>query len=54
MGGMIPAIEAGYPQAKIARGQLRVPAIDRTGEQIIVGVNAFRSKNDERRFRSCR
>jgi methylmalonyl-CoA mutase N-terminal domain/subunit len=41
MGGMIPAIEAGYPQREIADAAYRhQQAIDR-GEQVIVGVNAF-------------
>jgi methylmalonyl-CoA mutase N-terminal domain/subunit len=41
MGGMVPAIERGFPQQEIAESAYRVQqAIDR-GEKVIVGVNDF-------------
>ncbi len=41
MGGMIAAIENGFPQAEIADASYRYQHAIETGEQIIVGVNAF-------------
>ena len=43
MGGMIPAIERGYPQAKIAQASYEYQRLIEQGKQIIVGVNAFQS-----------
>jgi len=41
MGGMVPAVEQGYPQREIAEASYRYQmAIDR-GEKIIVGVNEY-------------
>ncbi|HEX7087484.1 MAG TPA: methylmalonyl-CoA mutase family protein [Vicinamibacterales bacterium] len=41
LGGMVPAIEQGFPQREIAESAYRFQqAVDR-GEQIIVGVNAY-------------
>jgi methylmalonyl-CoA mutase N-terminal domain/subunit len=43
MGGMIPAIEAGFPQAEIAGASYRYQREVEDGERIIVGVNRFQS-----------
>jgi methylmalonyl-CoA mutase N-terminal domain/subunit len=42
MGGMIPAIERGFPQTEIANASYEYQHSIETGEQKIVGVNAFR------------
>jgi methylmalonyl-CoA mutase, N-terminal domain len=41
MGGMIPAIERGFPQSEIADASYQFQCAVETGEQKIVGVNAF-------------
>ncbi len=41
MGGMVAAIEAGYPQREIAESAYRGPAGGRDRTRTIVGVNAF-------------
>jgi methylmalonyl-CoA mutase N-terminal domain/subunit len=46
MGGMIPAIERGYPQTEIANASYEYQHTIETGEQKIVGVNAFVEKNE--------
>src|SRR5581483_9020261 len=46
MGGMIPAIERGYPQTEIANASFEYQHAIETGEQKIVGVNAFVEKNE--------
>ncbi len=43
MGGMIPAIEAGFPQSEIARDSYRYQREVENGERIIVGANRFQS-----------
>ena len=43
MGGMIPAIEAGFPQTEIASASYRYQKEIEAGERIIVGVNRFQS-----------
>jgi methylmalonyl-CoA mutase N-terminal domain/subunit len=43
MGGMIPAIEAGFPQTEIAAASYRFQREVETEERIIVGVNRFQS-----------
>src|SRR5215467_1495278 len=43
MGGMIPAIEAGFPQSEIAAASYRYQREIEQGERIIVGVNRFQS-----------
>jgi methylmalonyl-CoA mutase N-terminal domain/subunit len=45
MGGMIPAIEHGFPQREIANASYEYQRAIETGEQIIVGVNAFNDDN---------
>ncbi|MFN3324863.1 MAG: methylmalonyl-CoA mutase [Bryobacteraceae bacterium] len=41
MGGMIPAIERGFPQSEIADASYQYQRAQETGERITVGVNAF-------------
>jgi methylmalonyl-CoA mutase, N-terminal domain len=47
MGGMIPAIERGYPQSEIAEASYRYQREVETGGKIMVGVNAFQSPDEE-------
>ncbi len=44
---MIPAIERGFPQTEIANASYEYQHSIETGEQKIVGVNAFVEKNEE-------
>jgi len=46
MGGMIPAIERGFPQTEIANASYEYQHAIETGEQRIVGVNAFVEQNE--------
>ena len=41
LGGMVPAIEAGYPQREIANSAYRTQQAIEAGEQAVVGVNRF-------------
>ena len=41
MGGMVPAVERGYPQREIAESAYRSQRAVEAGEQVIVGVNPF-------------
>jgi methylmalonyl-CoA mutase, N-terminal domain len=43
MGGMIPAIEAGFPQTEIAAASYRYQREVEAGERVVVGVNRFQS-----------
>ena len=43
MGGMIPAIEQGFPQTEIASASYRYQQEVEAGERVIVGVNRFQS-----------
>ena len=43
MGGMIPAIDAGFPQTEIASASYRYQREVESGERVIVGVNRFQS-----------
>ena len=47
LGGMIPAIERGFPQTEIANASYEYQHSIETGEQKIVGVNAFVEENEE-------
>ena len=47
MGGMITAIENGFPQSEIANASYRYQREVETGDRIIVGVNAFQSLDEE-------
>ena len=49
MGGMVEAIERGYPQREIADSSYRFQQAVESREQIIVGVNGF-AADDERRI----
>ena len=46
-GGMIAAIEQGFPQREIAEASYRYQREVETGDKMIVGVNAFQSNDDE-------
>jgi len=41
LGGMVPAIEAGYPQREIANSAYRTQQAIEAGEQTVVGVNRY-------------
>jgi methylmalonyl-CoA mutase N-terminal domain/subunit len=47
MGGMIDAIERGFPQAEIADASYRYQRAVESGERIIAGVNAFQEDSEE-------
>jgi methylmalonyl-CoA mutase N-terminal domain/subunit len=47
MGGMIPAIEAGFPQREIARASYAYQQAVEKGEKVIVGVNRFAADREE-------
>ncbi|HWR51565.1 MAG TPA: methylmalonyl-CoA mutase family protein [Bryobacteraceae bacterium] len=47
MGGMIPAIDAGFPQREIAQASYDFQRRVETGEYTIVGVNAFKVKEEQ-------
>jgi methylmalonyl-CoA mutase N-terminal domain/subunit len=47
MGGMIPAIEAGYPQGEIARASYDYQRKVETGEAVVVGVNKFQESEEK-------
>ncbi|MDX2152230.1 MAG: methylmalonyl-CoA mutase family protein [Bryobacteraceae bacterium] len=46
MGGMIPAIEKGFPQSEIAQASYRYQQEVERGERLVVGVNAFTQSGD--------
>jgi methylmalonyl-CoA mutase N-terminal domain/subunit len=48
MGGMLPAIEQGFPQAEIAEASYRYQTEVNRGEQVIVGVNRFQAADEEK------
>jgi methylmalonyl-CoA mutase N-terminal domain/subunit len=47
MGGMIPAIEAGFPQREIALASYAYQQAVESGEKVIVGVNRFTADREE-------
>jgi methylmalonyl-CoA mutase N-terminal domain/subunit len=47
MGGMLRAVEEGYPQREIAESAYRWQREIETGGRLVVGVNAFRSEQEE-------
>ncbi|MDX2151958.1 MAG: methylmalonyl-CoA mutase family protein [Bryobacteraceae bacterium] len=47
LGGMIPAIERGYPQGEIAEASYRFQREQETGERVTVGVNRFKAETEE-------
>ena len=48
MGGMIAAIERGFPQSEIAAASYRYQCEVEAGERVIVGVNGFAGKEKAR------
>ncbi len=48
MGGMVEAIEAGYPQKEIAEASYRFQQAVERRDQVIVGVNDFIQEDEER------
>ncbi len=48
MGGAVEAIERGYMQAEIANSGYKRQLAVETGEQVVVGVNKFASKEDQK------
>jgi methylmalonyl-CoA mutase N-terminal domain/subunit len=47
MGGMIPAIERGYPQSEIGRASYEYQRCVEQGESVIVGVNKFTDSGEQ-------
>ncbi len=47
MGGMLRAVEEGFPQREIAESAYRTQREIETGDRVIVGVNRFRSDEEE-------
>jgi methylmalonyl-CoA mutase, N-terminal domain len=47
MGGMIAAIECGFPQSEIARASYEYQREIEQGEQVIVGVNKFTEEGEQ-------
>ncbi|MGA3288117.1 MAG: methylmalonyl-CoA mutase family protein [Bacteroidota bacterium] len=47
IGGMIPAIEAGYPQSEIQKASYQATKTIEAGKRIIVGVNKYRVEEKE-------
>lgn len=47
LGGMIPAIEAGFPQSEIAAASYRYQREVEKGERVIVGANRFQSDEQQ-------
>ncbi len=46
MGGIVAAVEKGYPQREIARSAYEFQQSVESGDRVIVGVNAFRSDEE--------
>ncbi len=47
MGGMLPAIERGFPQSEIAKASYRYQKEIDTGQRVVVGVNEFQQPDEE-------
>jgi methylmalonyl-CoA mutase N-terminal domain/subunit len=47
MGGMVEAVEAGFPQKEIQESAYRYQRAVERGEKVIVGVNAYQMNTDE-------
>jgi methylmalonyl-CoA mutase, N-terminal domain len=47
LGGMIPAIEAGFPQSEIAAASYRYQREVERGDRVIVGANRFQSDDQQ-------
>ena len=48
MGGMVEAVERGYPQREIARSAYDFERALNAGERVVVGVNRYRSEEPQR------
>ena len=48
LGGMVRAVEEGYPQREIARSAYEYERAVASGERVVVGVNRFRSAEQEK------
>lgn len=48
MGGMVEAVEQGYPQREIAKSAYDFERALNAGERIVVGVNRFRTQDESR------
>ena len=48
MGGMVRAVEEGYPQREIARSAYEHERALESGERVLVGVNRFRTSEQEK------
>jgi methylmalonyl-CoA mutase N-terminal domain/subunit len=46
LGGMLPAVERGYPQSRIAEASYEYQQRIENGDQIVVGVNAFTQEEE--------
>jgi len=46
MGGMVAAIESGYPQCEIQRSAFEAQQRIESGEQVVVGVNRFQEEDE--------
>ena len=53
LGGMLRAIEAGYPQREIQKSAYEYQQAVERGEQVVVGVNRFQEPKSDSRFRRC-
>ena len=47
LGGMVSAIESGYPQREIAEAAFELQRAIDSGERVVVGVNAFSEPDDD-------
>jgi methylmalonyl-CoA mutase N-terminal domain/subunit len=47
MGGMVAAIEKGYPQREIAHSAYRFQRQMEAGERVMVGVNKYKSEQED-------
>ncbi|HEX4337805.1 MAG TPA: methylmalonyl-CoA mutase family protein [Polyangiaceae bacterium] len=54
MGGMLEAVEAGYPQREIARSAYELERQVNRGERVVVGVNRFRDEGTPQRIPTLR
>ncbi|HEX3596747.1 MAG TPA: methylmalonyl-CoA mutase family protein, partial [Polyangiaceae bacterium] len=54
MGGMLRAVEAGYPQREIARSAYELERQVNRGERVVVGVNRFRDDGVTQRIPTLR
>ncbi|MBM4435228.1 MAG: methylmalonyl-CoA mutase [Chloroflexi bacterium] len=48
MGGMVEAVERGYPQREVTEASFRFQGQVERGEKVVVGINRYRMDEDER------